>query len=127
MTQRQNPAWHDSLPDEEDERQGAVSKAGGGQGRAGQGRAGQGAESGPGCRQSTYRSRARGGGAHHTVTAADAGGGFQARPCWPQLSLGHRLKQGAGVVKGAPRGEVKGSGECPRLGLKREESKPRVS
>lgn len=125
MTQRQNTAWRASLPDEEDERQGAVSKDGGGQGRTGQGRvqrAGQAAD-----RESTYRSRAGGGGAHHTVAAADAGCGFQARPCWPQLSLGHRLKQGAGVVKGAPRGEVKGSEECPRLGLKREESKPCVS
>lgn len=32
-----------------------------------------------------------------------------------------------GAVKGAPRGEAKGSGECPKPGLKREESKPRVS
>lgn len=31
------------------------------------------------------------------------------------------------MVKGAPRGEVNGSEECPRLGLKREQLKPRVS
>lgn len=37
-----------------------------------------------------------------------------------------RPKQGAGV-KGTPRGEVKGSEECPKLGLKREQSQPRVS
>lgn len=33
----------------------------------------------------------------------------------------------AGVAKGTPRGEARGSEECPKLGLKREESKPRVS
>lgn len=99
-------------------------------GREGRGRAGPGrcADSGPGCRtESTYRSRARGGGAHHAVTAADAGHRFRARPSWPQLPLGHCQKQGAETVKGAPRGEAKGSEECPKLGLKREESKPRVS
>ena len=102
-------------------------------GRAGQGRAGQG-RARQGCREqarlqteSTYRSRAGGGGTHHAVAAADAGHGFRARPRWPQLPLGHRPKQGAGVVKGAPRGEAKGSGECPRSGLKREESQPSVS
>lgn len=117
--------WYDSLPDKEDEREGAVSKDGGGQGGVGRGRS---ADSGPGCRtESTYRSRARGGGAHHAVTAADAGHRFRARPSWPQLPLGHCQKQGAGTVKGAPRGEAKGSEECPKLGLKREESKPCVS
>lgn len=97
-----------------------------GKNRVGQGRC---AESRPGCgRESiTYRSRAGGGAAHHAVTAADTGHGFWARPRWPQLPLGHRPKQGAGVAKGAPRGEARGSEQCPKPGLKREESKPHVS
>lgn len=94
-------------------------------GRAGQGRC---AESGPGCRtESTYRSGAGGGGARHAVPAADAGHGFRARPLWPQLPLGHCQKQDAGTAKGAPRGEAGRSEECPKLGLKRKESKPCVS
>lgn len=102
-----------------------MRQGGGGQGGTGQGRC---AESGPGCRtESTYRSRAGGGGARHAVPAADAGHRFRARPLWPQLPLGHCQKQGAGTVKGDPRGEAKGSEECPKLGLKRKESKPRVS
>lgn len=113
-SEAENINWYDSLSDEEDARKRAVSEDGGGQGGAEQGRC---AESRPGGRtESTYRSRVGGGGAHHAVTAADAGHGFRARPRWPQLPLGHCQKQGAGTVKGAPKRGSEGKRRMSQAG-----------